>query len=68
MIIIFIKWYIQLANNYTDTQTEIHKTNLVCWEPSLAAILVHLDKVQGSVEPARQLGDVHVKGELPVTP
>ena len=73
MIIIFIEWYSQLTNKRTDkkdatTRTQMHKTNLVCWEPSLATILVHLDKVQGSVESARQLGDVHVKGELPVTP
>merc|ERR1719336_733110 len=41
-------------------------SRLVCWELSLATVLVHLNEVQGSVESARQLGDVHVKGELPV--
>ncbi len=44
--------------------SSITSASLVCWEPGLATILVHLDKVDSAIETARKLGDVDIEGNL----
>lgn len=39
-------------------------TSLVGWVLGHTTVLVHLDKVQGSVDTARGVGDIDIKGEL----
>jgi len=56
-----VVWALRIAVTGT-----IFGTSLICWVLGHTTVLVHFDEVDGTVQTARQVGNVNVHGELGV--